>query len=279
MAQYPVRNEYLWKDSSFSKEEKQPAILGIQIEGPQGRIFSTFFQAGGDGDHATILLCHGFPGNDRMLDAAQAFQRAGFHVMTFHYSGSWGSDGSYRMVNCIAVTNRVLDYLLQHAEELGIDTDRLYLYGHSLGGFVALHVFSQRKELKKGVVVSPANPAALLQEGRKDRQAAKEILEEMEDGCRWLSGVQAKDLVDEIKRNYDKLEFTHLAEDLADRPLFLAGALEDVVTPPAQHIQPVLSALDRMPHPQFRYETFQTDHHYLTSRISIISKAAEFYEK
>ena len=77
----------------------RPDIHGILIPGRRGRLLSTLYTAGGDGPHPTVLLLHGIPGCERNFDLAQALRRAGFHVMTFHYSGSGGSDAAYSLKN------------------------------------------------------------------------------------------------------------------------------------------------------------------------------------
>lgn len=73
----------------------KPDLYGIIIPGKHGKLLATLYTAGGEGPHPTILLLHGIPGSEQNLDLAQAFRRSGFHVMTFHYSGSWGSSGNY----------------------------------------------------------------------------------------------------------------------------------------------------------------------------------------
>jgi pimeloyl-ACP methyl ester carboxylesterase len=52
-----------------------------------------FYLAGGPGPHPTIVLLHGFPGNEQNLDLAQSIRRAGWNVLTLHYRGAWGSPG------------------------------------------------------------------------------------------------------------------------------------------------------------------------------------------
>lgn len=44
---------------------------------------------------------HGIPGWERNFDLAQALRRAGFHVLVFHYSGSWGNDGTYSLAHIL----------------------------------------------------------------------------------------------------------------------------------------------------------------------------------
>ena len=44
--------------------------------------------ANGQGPHPTIVLLHGFPGNEKNLDLAQSLRRAGYNVLFFHYRGA-----------------------------------------------------------------------------------------------------------------------------------------------------------------------------------------------
>jgi pimeloyl-ACP methyl ester carboxylesterase len=56
---------------------------------------AVIYVAAGKGPHPTLLLLHGFPGNEQNLDLAQAARRAGWNVLTLHYRGSWGSPGPF----------------------------------------------------------------------------------------------------------------------------------------------------------------------------------------
>jgi hypothetical protein len=42
---------------------------------------------------------HGFPGNERNFDVAQALRRAGYAALVFHYRGSWGVGVAERQVS------------------------------------------------------------------------------------------------------------------------------------------------------------------------------------
>ena len=61
-----------------------------------GRLMNAMvYVPAGKGPHPVVVLLHGFPGNEQNLDLAQAIRRAGWAVVTFHYRGSWGSEGSF----------------------------------------------------------------------------------------------------------------------------------------------------------------------------------------
>ena len=97
------------------------------------------YQPPGAGLHPTIVICHGLPGNEKNLDLAQALRRAGWNAVTFNYRGSWGSPGNFRFAQNLEDAPAVLAYLRDpaNATKLGIDTQRIVIAGHSMGGWVS----------------------------------------------------------------------------------------------------------------------------------------------
>jgi len=98
-----------------------------------------FYCAGGPGRHPTMVLLHGFPGNEQNLDLAQAIRRAGWNVLTFHYRGSWGSPGVFTIAHAMEDADAAVAFVRRTdvGEKFGIDTTRIVLGGHSMGGFAA----------------------------------------------------------------------------------------------------------------------------------------------
>lgn len=98
-----------------------------------------FYLAGGTGPHPVLLLLHGFPGNEQNLDLAQAARRAGWHVLTLHYRGSWGSPGRFTFGGVREDAAAALAYLRRGDVQarFGIDPERIAVAGHSMGGWAA----------------------------------------------------------------------------------------------------------------------------------------------
>ena len=69
------------------------------IPAKDGAMNAVMYTAQGGGLHPTLLLLHGFPGNEQNLDLAQAARRAGWNVLSLHYRGSWGSPGVFSFNN------------------------------------------------------------------------------------------------------------------------------------------------------------------------------------
>src|SRR5579863_10657922 len=95
-----------------------------------------FYLAGGAGPHPTMVLLHGFPGNEQNLDLAQAIRRAGWNVLTVHYRGSWGSQGTFSIAHAVEDGDAAVAFLRRPevAAKFGIDPSRMVMGGHSMGG-------------------------------------------------------------------------------------------------------------------------------------------------
>jgi pimeloyl-ACP methyl ester carboxylesterase len=133
------------------------AVIHIPSHGVQ--INGLVYQPAGAGPHPTLVICHGMPGNEKNLDVAQAVRRAGWNAVTFNYRGSWGSPGSFRFRHNLQDAEAVLAYLRApaNASKLGIDTHRIVIYGHSMGGWVALHTAAHDHALSGLILVSAAD--------------------------------------------------------------------------------------------------------------------------
>ena len=112
--------------------------LTIKSHGKQMSGFA--YLAAGEGPHPTILLLHGYPGNEKNLDVAQAMRSKGWNVVFFHYRGSWGSEGEFSFRGAEQDVQVVLDYMMkeENASRLRIDPSQVSIVGHSMGGHMAI---------------------------------------------------------------------------------------------------------------------------------------------
>ena len=89
-------NARVQSDSILLKDiawyEQSPAgMTELFIPSGDAMLAGIMYRANGPGKHPTMFLLHGFPGNERNLDLAQAIRGHGWNVVYFDYSGSWGS--------------------------------------------------------------------------------------------------------------------------------------------------------------------------------------------
>lgn len=63
------------------------------IPSANSQLAGLIYRPNGIQKHPTLILLHGFPGNERNLDIAQVVRARGWNVIYFNYRGSWGSQG------------------------------------------------------------------------------------------------------------------------------------------------------------------------------------------
>lgn len=115
--------------------------------------------AAGKEKKETVILLHGLPGNERNLDLAQDLRRNGRNVIYFNYRGAWGSQGEFLFSNLTKDVKHVIDFFStpKNSEKYRIQTDSFILFGHSMGGKVALLSGAQDDRIKKIAVYAPWN--------------------------------------------------------------------------------------------------------------------------
>src|ERR1700691_1723767 len=145
------------------------------------------YQPSGAGPHPTLVICHGLPGNEKNLDLAQAVRRAGWNAVTFNYRGSWGSPGVFRFAQNLEDADAVLAYIRDpaNAAKLGIDTKRIVLAGHSMGGWVTTLTAAHDHALAGAILISAADM------GQIGLMSHEKAVAEMTDNMEALNGVTA----------------------------------------------------------------------------------------
>ena len=186
---------------------------GVEING-------VAYLAAGPGPHPTIIICHGLPGNEKNLDLAQAVRRAGWNTITFNYRGSWGSPGVFRFAQNPQDAAAVLAYLRQPdvAKMLRIDTKRLVLAGHSMGGWVTAMTASRDPELKGAILISAANL------GARSKLPRTELVKAMAGNLESLAGTSPDAMADEIIASADAFDFLQAAPGLNKTPLLILSS-------------------------------------------------------
>jgi pimeloyl-ACP methyl ester carboxylesterase len=218
----------------------------------------------GAGPHPTIVICHGLPGNEKNLDLAQALRRAGWNAVTFNYRGSWGSPGNFRFAQTLEDAVAVLAYLRDPANstKLGIDTRRIAIAGHSMGGWVTAHTAANDHGLIGAILISAGNMGA-PGDARRDRAVA-----EMADNMESLAGVTAESMADEARANAKAFRMENAAAGLAQVPL-LALTADDGLAPDTDVL---VRAIQAKGGHKVTAMHFATDHSWSDHRIALESE-------
>jgi pimeloyl-ACP methyl ester carboxylesterase len=137
-AQSGLLNHPVTTDPEIVNEEYPPAMIELTFESEGSRLNGLVYLADGPGPHPLVLLLHGFPGNEKNLDLAQAMRRSGVNVVFFHYRGSWGSGGEFGFANSVKDVANVLAMVRDStwAVEHRSDPSKVGIVGHSFGSFL-----------------------------------------------------------------------------------------------------------------------------------------------
>lgn len=103
-------------------------------------------------DHPTLLFYHENAGNigTRLPSAREFFIRSGFNILLLEYRGYGNSEGSPSEAGLVKDGQAALDYLISHPK---INPRRIFLFGRSLGGAVAIHTGHANNGRVCGVIV------------------------------------------------------------------------------------------------------------------------------
>ena len=189
-------------------------------------INGVMYRPSGPGPHPTLIICHGLPGNEKNLDLAQAVRRAGWNAVTFNYRGSWGSPGTYRFAQNLEDADSVLAFLSDpvNAAKLEIDTKRMAIAGHSMGGWVTAHTAARHHNLIAAILISAADMGSM---GGMPRD---KLIAEMADNMEGLNGVSPQMMGDEVASNTGSFGLHNAVVGLTGMPLLVLSA-EDGLAP------------------------------------------------
>ncbi|MEO5866945.1 MAG: alpha/beta fold hydrolase [Sphingomonas sp.] len=173
----------------------------------------------GAGPHPLLVLCHGWPGNEKNLDLAQAVRRAGWIVVTFNYRGSWGSPGQFRFAQNPEDAAAVIAWLRDpaHAAMLGADTKRIAIAGHSMGAWVSAKAIARDPGLLGAALISMGDVGLL---GKMPRPELLKLIDENAETLATTRDAEA----DEMITNANTFAIVPDAPAIAKRPLLVLTA-------------------------------------------------------
>lgn len=258
-----------------------PAIKELTISSAGMRLPALIYLANGAGPHPTVILLHGFPGNEKNLDVAQALRRAGFNVLFFHYRGAWGAEGEYRIARLPDDVAAVLGFLRdkKNAGDLRVDREQLSLLGHSLGGFTALAAGSRDPDLVCVGAIAPANPG-LWKAGLATGDQNTRRLLAYADSLFMLAGFNGDVMREELAATpMEELDTTGFGPGLGGKSVFLVTGEQDDVTPAAQMHTPVVQAYAKQPDIRLQHHLISGDHSFSWSRTHLTSLILDWMQR
>jgi len=213
------------------------------------------YRANGAQKHPTLLLLHGYPGNERNLDLAQVVRAHGWNVIYFDYRGSWGSQGKFSFKNCVADVVNVVAFCKKYQDSLRIDTGNIVLFGHSMGGFVCLKALQQLPGVKKGFALSTWDIYSSPREGVKY----------------FVLNATVDEIFNPVQKDRAYFNLAADASALSGKQIIML----DEHTGNKQLADAIRSANTAW----FNYEVWPTDHPFTNKRVSLMHKLLDFLDR
>ena len=250
------------------------AMVAFQLPSHGAMMNAVLYTAQGSGTHPTLLLLHGLPGNEQNLDLAQAARRAGWTVLTFHYRGSWGSQGTFSFAHCLEDARAAVEWLRapDNARKYGINTDRIVVAGHSLGGIVAARTAADDDRIAGTFLIDPADIAAI---GRSFADPARRrafVDDELKGDVAPLAGTSVEALADETAHAGEALDLVAAARKLADRPLVIVSADRGIGAMGKAAADAAIAAGGHWVH----WYDMPTDHSFSDMRIALAARLVDW---
>lgn len=189
----------------------------------------------------------------------------GWTVITFNYRGSWGSPGSYRFAGDLEDADAVLAWVrdAKNAAALGLDTKRIVLMGHSLGGWATALTAAHDKGLVGAALISPGNIGLI---GKLPRATAIKVFGN--NGMEALADTSAAIMADEAIANADAFDFVKAGPRLTATPLLVITS-DDGLAAPAEALVKGATAAGNA---HVTTVHVATDHSYSDARVRLESE-------
>ena len=254
-------------------DKLNPATMEtMQIPSHGSLLNALMYEAAGTGPHGVVVLLHGFPGNEKNLDLAQAIRRDGWNVLYFNYRGSWGTPGAFSFAHSMEDTQAAIAYLRDPAttKKLRVDPAKIVLMGHSMGGMIAAYTAAHDTKILGVGLISAADMAGY---GTLPADAPEEVKKQMvarlakglaAEGMSPLAGCTPESLAAELMA-HPEWALANDAAGLASTPILIVTS-DDGGAAPAEKLAAAIRAEGNR---EISEAHLATDHGYSDKRIEL----------
>lgn len=263
-------------DSAFP-----PTMGELSFESGGSKLNGLMYVANGPGPHPTVIILHGYPGNERNLDLAQAVRRAGMNVLYFNYRGTWGSGGEFSIAHALEDVAKAVERTRSEewASAYRADPDRVALVGHSLGGFLGAITTAEDERIACFAFLAGADLGWMGLQAREDASTLAGLESTFRQGMDARGGPvhgDARRVASEIVSRAEAWSVPSRAADVATRPLLLVAAARDGVTPQTDHHDRVIAALREAGAERLTEVVLDDDHVFSAHRIELARRLVDW---
>lgn len=245
---------------------KFPPLGGVEgfiAESEGYQLLGTLYTPPKDGKKPAALVLHGLPGFEKNYDIAMALRDRGCFALIFHYRGCWGSKGRYSFLGIPDDVRAALTALLRRQD---VDPERVWVVGHSMGGFAALASSALDQRIK--ATISIAAPGDFKTMPPPDETRLTGVV-------KFLSGVTVKGVVRQWRALGEKYNPVDLVDEISPRPILVIQGEQDAVVPAVQAQEIYRHAKQ----PKELYMIKGADHVFTKNRRELVEKVCGWAEQ
>lgn len=276
-----IQAEYVGREREWDME--RPWFDELDVVSQGSHLYGTVLVPGRDkaegvATRPCAILLHGYPGHIATFDVAQALRRAGIVTVSFFYRGCWGSQGYYTIPGLFDDAVAVAEWLRQPeiADRYGVDIDKVFLVGHSMGGLTAINAMRRLPWIRGTAVMAPFDLPWTLANGEEH------YLKALLDSGEYVLRVESPTSLYEsaIKAYQAGCGIFQAFDDLKDRNLLFIGASDDDLAPAEHMIEPLWDQLQAHETTADQaYITLDTEHTFGDKRLTVSKLFAQWMAK
>ncbi len=208
------------------------------------------------------------------MDLAEYFRDNGFTVVIFSYRGVWGSEGYYCLSHLIEDVIVMAGYIRERAEKWRVDPDRLFLFGHSMGGFAEMNAIAAGLKVKGAVFMAPCDMGCKY---LYEKESFDELTRSDANG---FFTIPTDDyIIEDAEAHAESWHFPNLIPKLDPNiPYRFIGGEKDMTTPPENHIVPVVKKMEEKGW-DVKYTILPDGHMFPVTRVRLAVTALEYLKE
>lgn len=260
---------------AFAQSRRPPAsIEEIAIPSGGARMNGLLYMAAGAGPHPVVIFLHGYPGNERNLDLAQAERRAGYQALYVDYRGSWGSGGMFSFTHGLEDVAAVLAWVREpgNVAKYHLDIRHIALVGHSYGGWLALQAAALEAPGIPVAAFAAWNVGWTAQrfEAHPDERSGNlDYFRTTTDPAGGPIRASAEELLQEMTAHATEWDYVAQARPLKDHAILLIGATRDSPDAGVERLADLARAVRTAGGRHVRTVTYEDDHAFSSHRIEL----------
>lgn len=251
---------------SYTQQKSQTDYFPVIFNSEGSKVFGRFFKTANNKLSPTVILLHGFPGEEGdLFGLGKRLNKDGINAFTFNYRGTWKSEGFYLPETSLDDVINSVKFLKSAdvAKKYNIDTTQIVLLGYSYGSNLAILGSLAHPLLSKVISIGTSDLSVitkLIASSTDYRKGHQDFLDKyMSDStiARGLGGKGSHEWLFKHKENYNLVK---RAKELANKKILLIGGWKDNLAIVEDHTIPFYRALQNNKAKNIKIEIYDTDH-------------------